>query len=224
MPFAPMPAISGPPTWQSRPDDYIVIQSSAAQITLPDTGYRLVKVQANTGSTPGAFQILYDGQTVANFPAGSNATSGSMSWALTWVVQGLTLPATLFTFAGGLASVVLTFSKGKSLGPNIDSYRSQRFTVTHSSAHSALTAFSAGTYAVGPAIPTGVITFATVAADVFYWPLIGTGSAGAPAEFTQGTIAIHPAPLLPKATTLTPFYTNVTAAGTIDAYVGYDPQ
>jgi hypothetical protein len=224
MPFEPMAAISGERTWQARPDDYVVVQGSAAAITLPDTGYRLVRVQVNAGSTPGAFQILYDGQSIANFPCGSNATLGGMSWAVTWPCQGTSLPVGLFTFAGGVSGVILTFSKGMSKGPSIDRYRSIRFTVTHAAAHATLTAFTAVTYSVAPAIPTGVVTFATVADDVFYWPLVGTGSSGAPAEFTQGSIAVHLAPPLPKATSLTPFYTNVTAAGTMDAYVGYDPQ
>ena len=226
MPFAPQAIMDSNPTWIAQPDDYVTTLTSAAAITLPSPGFRLVKVQVNTGATPGYFQIVYDGISIANFAAPSNGTIGGMAWAVTWPFVGTTLPASLFTFGGGLTSVTLTFSRGKSRGPTIDKYRSIVFTVTTSATHSTATAFSAGTYSVTPAVPTGVLAFATYGGGVFVWPQVAASqSQHACDQGPTGSATVGVAPALPKANTLTPLYLNLlTAAGTITAFVGYDPQ
>jgi hypothetical protein len=223
--WAPMLSIGGSPTWRAQPDDYTAVLTSAGTITLPDVGYRLVRVLVETGTTPGSFQINPDGITQCHFPSGSNGTTGAMAWALLWTFQGTTLPSALFTFNGGASRAVLTFSKGQSMGPDIYAYRAIRFTVTTSATHSTATAFSAGTYSVAPAVPAGVLTFATYQGGSFYWPQIGTAQSAPPCDSAPSQATSHVAPNgLPKATTLTPLYTNSTAAGTIDAYVGYMPR
>jgi len=223
--WAPMPSPFGAPTWREQPDDYVTAVTSASTITLPDVGFRLVRIAVETGTTPGSFQINPDGITQCHFPAPSNGTTGMMAWATLWSFQGTTLPAALFVFNGGVSRAVLTFSKGQSMGPDIYAYRAIRFTVTTSATHAAATAFSAGTYSVAPAVPLGVITVATYQGGSFFWPQIGTSQSGAPCDSNPAGITLHKAPNgLPKATTLTPLYTNTTAAGTIDAYVGYLPK
>lgn len=223
--WAPMLSVSGAPTWEAQPDDYTTALTSAATITLPDVGYRLVRVLCETGSTPGSFQVNPDGITQCHFPSGSNGVTGTMAWAVLWDFKGTTLPAALFTFNGGLSRAVLTFSKGRSRGPDIMAYRAIRFTVTTSAAHATPTAFAAGIYSVAPAVPVGVLTVATFQGGSFYWPQIGTAQSAAPCDSAQSAVTSHVAPNgLPKATTLTPLYTNTVAAGTIDAYVGYMPK
>jgi hypothetical protein len=223
--WAPMASLAGSPTWQAQPDDYTTAITSATAITLPDIGYRLVRVYVESGTTPGSFQINPDGITQCHFPCPSNGTTGNYAWAVLWSFQGTSLPAALFTFNGGISRVVLTFSKGLSRGPDIYAYRAIRFTVTTSATHSTGTAFSAGTYSVAPAVPVGVITVATYQGGTFLWPQIGTAQSAAPCDSNPAAANSHVAPNgLPKATTLTPLYTNSTAAGTIDAYVGYLPK
>lgn len=219
-----MLSIGGSETWKAQPDDYTATLTSAAAVTLPDTGYRLVRVMVETGTTPGSLSIRPDGVTQCHFPTGSNGTIGTAAWAVLWPVKGTNIPAALFTFNGGLTRAVLTFSKGQSKGPDIQSYRAIRFTVTTSATHSSATAFSAGTYDVAPAIPTSAMVLATTVGYSFYWPAVGTGQSVIAADSSPSSYQVHSAPRIPKATTLTPSYTNSTAAGTVDAYVGYDPQ
>lgn len=222
--FSPMLAVGAEETWQSQPDDFVAVLSAAAVITLPDIGYRLVSVLVEAGATPGSLSIAYDGISKAHFPTGSNATSGSMRWAVTWAFRGTVLPATLFTFTGGVAQATLVFSKGKSRGPDVSAYRAIRFTVTTVAAHATPTAFAAGTYDIAPAIPLAGLAFSTVVGGNVYWPQIGTAQGGGHADSQPSAATLHKAPRLPKAVTLTPLYTNTTAAGTIDFYVGYEPQ
>lgn len=220
----PQALMGGEQTWNSQPDDYQVTITSASTVTVPDTGYKLVAVSSVTGTTPGDLGVTYDGQSVAHFPAPSNATSGQMKWAVSWAIKGQTLASTIFAFNGGLSSATLYFSKDGGSGVPIAAYRSISFTVTTSATHSAFTAFTAVNYDVGPAIPRAAIAFGTVKGYVFLWPTVGTGQGGVVAPFVQGTVELGMAPAIPKATSLTPGYTNSTAAGTLTIWVLYDPQ
>lgn len=223
MSFNPMPVLGSQKTWQSQPDDYVVVWNAGA-ITLPDVGYRLVRVLVETGATPGAFHIVPDGITHCYFPSGSNATNGAQAYAVLWSVKGTNLPAALFGLDGGASSAILTFSKGKSMGPDLMAYRAIRFTVTTSGAHAAPTALTKTTYDIAPAIPSGAIAVSTVVGSAFYWPQMGTAQSGGPADSQPSQVSVHTAPTgIPKATSLTPLYTNSTAAGTMDLYVGYEP-
>lgn len=222
VPWAPMLVNSGQPTWRAQPDDYVTYLTSAAGINLPDVGYRLVRVQVETGTTPGSFQITPDGISQCHFPSGSNGTTGAMSWALLWAFRGTQLSSSLFTFNGGVSRATLTFSKGASMGPPLLAYRAIRFTITTSATHASPTAFTAVNYSVSPAVPVGVIVFATTVGYTFLWPQIGTAQGGAPADSMPGQGNTHTAPSgIPKATSLTPLYENTVAAGTEDCYVGY---
>jgi hypothetical protein len=231
MPFTPMPLNGGELTWDPQPDDYIVTNAAAAQIQLPSPGYRLVKIQVVSGTSPAHVAITPDGITQCYFPAGSNATNGIQAWALTWPIPGTIIPSSVFTYStstGGLSAVVgatFTFSKGRSKGPPILNYRSVPVNVSGSGAVSTVTNFTAATYNVAPAVPKGVMAFSSAAAGgaVFYWPAIGAAQSGHPCDTGPGGIVtIGTAPPLPKATTITPGYTEL-ATTKIVAYIGYDP-
>jgi hypothetical protein len=221
----PYPAFGSEQTWIPQPDDYTVVQAAAAAITLPDVGYRLVRVLVNSGATPGYLTIAYDGIAKAWFPAYSNATLGAQAWALTWAFKGLTLPANLFTFGANVTGVTYTFSKGASKGPMIEAYRAvgaEQATANVGTTKTATTA-SPLTYDVGPATPDWIMSFATVANVNLFWPAIGTGQGGAPADAQPSAVGIHMAPTLPKATSLSLTYTAL-AVGAMTYVVGYTPS
>ena len=222
--ITPMPAFGAEQTWIPQPDDYVVVQASAAAITLPDLNYRLVRVLVNSGSVPGYLTIRYDGIAVAWFPAYSNATLGAQAWALTWSFAGLNLPAALFTFGASVTGVTYTFSKGRSKGPDISAYRAIGYIQTTANVGTTKTAMSSSpvTYDVGPAIPDWAIAVATVANVNVFWPVIGTGTSGLPADAQPSAIGVHMAPSLPKATSLALTYTAL-AVGAALVVVGYTP-
>lgn len=211
-------------TWAPRPDDHSAVITSATTITLPDSDYTLVQVKVSTGTTPGSLSLLYNGVAKAHFPTGSDGTTGQMTWSVNWRPGSSTIPAGIQTFNGGLTQAVLTFSRGKSSGPNLDAYRALRYTVTTAATHATQTAFTSQNFDQSPGIPRATIVFGTVAGYDFYYPAVGGPQAIVDADFKPGSATVHRAPILPKATALVPFYTNTTAAGTLDAYVFYDPK
>lgn len=219
----PMLIVSGTEDgWQGRPDDYVTTFTSAAAITLPSTGYSLRRVRVDVTTVPGAFKLIYDGISVALFPAGSNATSGTATWACNWPVRGIVIGSAIQAFVRGTApTATLTFSKGGSNAPSMDAYRAISF--TNSTQHTSATALTAITYDGGESVPRGVIALSTVQGNQFLWPGVGAAQALVLADFTPGAAVFHSAPTLPKSTTLTPSVLTPSTQGVSDFYVYYDP-
>ncbi len=230
MPFTPMPLNGGEQTWTAQPDDYVVTNASASAITLPSPGYRLVKVAVTAGAEPSYIRVAYDGISNATFPCGSNGTNGQQAYAVTWPVPGTNIPAAVFTYSSGTGfsaptAVTLTFSKGKSRGPPIANYRSVVIGAHPTGAESTVTAMSAVTFDVAPAIPSAVIAMSSAIAGgaVVYWPVVGASQSGHPCDSAPGGIVtLGNAPPLPKATSITMSYTTL-AATYIGCVIGYDP-
>ena len=233
MAFTPMASMDSTPTWVAQPDDYVVTNAAAAAITLPSPGYRLVRVAVTSGTAPSYVGITYDGISVAYFAAQSNGTNGYMAYALTWAFPGTNLPASIFTYSavgtqpGTVLPTAVTyvFSKGKSMGPPIQNYRSVVASVASAGAQATITIITAAvTFSVAPAIPTGVIALgsAVAGAPVVYWPQIGSAQSGHSVDVVQGTLTLGKAPPLPKSTQISMYYTTL-AACKILVLVGYDP-
>ncbi|MHB8564882.1 MAG: hypothetical protein ACYDDA_13300 [Acidiferrobacteraceae bacterium] len=217
----PMLLTSAEPSWTPQPDDYAVVLTSAGTITLPSTGYRLVSVSLEAGSTPGYLKWLYNGTDIANFPCPSNGTSGTARWGITYPVNGNSINSTLLTFGGGLLRVLLVFSKGSSKGPAMSSYASIVFTTTTTEAAS--TAFAAEDFPGGENQATWGLAFCTVFDNAsVQWPIVGSASSQFLADALPGSIVLAHAPPIQKSTTFAPSYTMPNAA-TLTVFIGYTP-
>ncbi len=233
MPYSPMACTASEQTWEPREDDYIWTGATAASITLPSNGYRLVRVFVTTAAKHSYLKLIYDGANTALFPTWSNGTSGANAWAVTWPCPSTVLPASFFVFgnadAGNVVctNVVLTFSKGRSKGPPIERYRSINCVVL--TAAGGVTVPTIMTAAVNfpsaPAVPTGVIALSTLplAGVQFFWPQVGGISSGHPADCVAGSMSLGSAPKIPKQFNFTGYYQNLAVASVMSAFVGYDP-
>lgn len=232
-PFTPMACMDSESTWEPQPDDYVIPLAAAAQVTLPSTGYRLVKVQVTTTTKHSYLKLTYDGANTAYFPCWSNGTSGTNSWAVTWPCPSSVLPAAFFQLgnadAGNVVApqVILTFSKGKSKGPPIERYRAINCLVLTGAGGTTTPTIMTGAvnFPSAPAVPTGVIALSTLplAGAAFCWPQVGGIVSMHPCDAVAGSMTIGSAPKIPKQFTFTGYYVNLAVATVMSAFVGYDP-
>ncbi len=98
--------------------------TAATTINLPqqkgNASWHLTGVQVMGGATPGAFEITVNqvGDT-AIFPS---PTNGDLIWDVELEIPGTSLPAAQQTFFGGVARVILYFSRSAGKGPHIENY------------------------------------------------------------------------------------------------------
>lgn len=192
--------------------------TSAADITLPQTGMYLWYVRVIGATVPGHFSWLHNGVNTAVFECPSNGTRGFAQYKVNHRIPGNTIPSGVQTFTG-ITSVELVFAD--TAPPAGHSTIAEFNAVVYRRTDAgAVTATISGTYPGGPTTPRGVVVYQSASAGRVTFPSQGGATFAVDAVVSDRAVEPLPAPDLPASPSLD-LTAATEAAATIMAVVRY---